>query len=229
MDIIYISDAGVQSNQCDLQQSQSSKAMTTQVLQSTMPIYLVLLCLLCNRLRGIQACPLPSNASCSECDLLRHIQLDHHAQNINLNVQLNLVMSQNSANSFAMLINSENNGDFTFYNTRLEDPVTRCIADAEEGSPCTNHVVMEGERQPLCTWNYTCDYSPHRFPQYIWKAKCDTAPPGYRPQPIYYNIPTLTVTSSSQGGCLPFQDPEAIYRWGMERVEVACSCTPTSN
>lgn len=205
--------------------------MARQFVSSS--IYVIFISLLfCNRLSNLCACPLPSNASCSECDILRHIHFSPNRQlNIDLSVELNLALSANTATKFTGSINSEDNLDFSFDSTPLADSETNCFGtDAEigSGSACTHYVEMTGDRLPTCTWNYACDYSPHRFPQYIWKAECNAAPSGYRAQPIYYDIPTLTLTSASESGCLPFQEPQAIYSWGIEKVQVACSCIPTS-
>lgn len=208
----------------------------TRQLQSAPSIYTIFLSLLfCSNLNNLCACPLPSNASCNECDVLRHIHLSPSRQlTIDLSVEINLALSANTAIEFARNINSENNEDYSFDSTPLEDSATTCYetnAEIGSGSACTNYVEMTGEddRLPTCRWNYTCDYSPHRFPQYIWRAECDTPPSGYRAQPIYYDIPILTLKPDSDSGCLPFQEPQAVYSWGLEQVQVACSCIPTSS
>lgn len=203
--------------------------MTRQLSHQTIPIYVALLFMLFSH--NLCACPLPANLSCSECEVQRYIQQSHNSQlNINITVGLNLALSQNTHYEFARFINSINNDDFSFDSTPLSGPVTTCYGnDFEAGSPCTHSIQMVGGSLPRCTWNYTCEYSPRRFPQYLWKAQCATPPQGYRAQEIFYEVPTLTLDSMTETSCLPFQGPEAVYRWDIERVPVACSCIPITN
>ena len=205
--------------------------MSRLTLQSLLPIC-VYFFLSTALLHSSAACPLPSNATCTECDVLRHERFTRNKQllHFDLTVELDLTKSVNTANKFSHEISTEEEDpDFLFASARLGDSVSSCYGTEEEastGSACTNFVNMTGPRQPGCTWNYTCDYSAHRFPQYIWKAECATAPSGYRAHPIYYEIPTLTLNPTNDSGCLHFQEPQAVYRWELEKVQVGCTCVP---
>lgn len=203
--------------------------MTSKPMSQSQSIYCTILStiLLCYKLSHILACPLPSGASCDDCHILRQIQFNSSLPlNINLTMKLDVVKSQNTITEFVRNIN--NDDSYTFQRTPLTGPVRDCYgSDPNAGSPCTDYIEMEGERRPKCTWNYTCDYSPNRIPQYLWRARCDKAPPGYREQEILYEIPTLTLTSASEHGCLPFYESHATYKWDLETVTVACACIPT--
>ncbi len=184
-------------------------------------IYLFIILLGC-RHHILQACPLPSNASCNDCQVLRYIQLDRNRElNINLTVPIDLGLSQNTANNFARVINSEQTSEDFFFEAYSLGSVASCLgSDPNAGSPCTHNFRMAGSPLPTCRWNYTCDYSPNRFPQYIWKAECM-----HSAHPIFYSIPTLTLESDGESGCLPFTRVKPVYRWGLQKVPVACSCT----
>lgn len=203
---------------------------------TTMTIYVVptLLLLLGHTAVILSACPLPVNNttttdSCHQCNVLRYVQVEQPSHiNINVTMALNLRQSENSAGQFAQKISSNQNRDYLFDSISLPGPVRGCYGseqNAKTGSPCTNFIRMDGTRLPNCMWNYTCNYSPNRFPQYIWEAQCAQAPHGYRSQEVYYRIPTL-VYSSEGSNCLPFKSPEATYTWRMQRVVVACVCVP---
>lgn len=188
--------------------------------------------LLCHKVVNLNACPLPTNitntnATCHDCNVLRYIQLEQPRQiNVNLMMAINLAESENSAGHFAQKINSDTNRDYLFDSISLPGAVRNCYGSEETastGSPCTDYIRMDGDHLPTCTWNYTCNYSPNRFPQYIWEAQCAQAPAGYRHQKVYYNIPILTY-SSAGSNCLPFKNPEATYTWGLQRIVVACAC-----
>lgn len=203
--------------------------MTRQLLQLISSIYISILCLfLYNGLDNLHACPLPANASCTECDILTYIEETQNKSTliVDLNVELNLAPIEHAITLFTHNIApGEGENGLVFDIADLPDMSTSCNTDMDSGSPCTKFVKMTPEENlPNCTWNYTCDYSPHRFPQYIWRAQCASAPEGYRAQPIYYEIPTLTLKNDTNSGCLHFQDPQAVYSWKMERVQVACTC-----
>lgn len=192
--------------------------MARSFTQST-SIYLVSLSIILLGYNNLQACPLPSNASCTECQVLRYIQLNHSRQlNVNLTVTLDLLHSQNNPNDFSDAINPDNRHDFSFEPYAVGS-VESCLgSDPNTGSPCTHNIRMEGDNLPSCQWDYTCDYSPNRFPQYLWRAQCTGAA-----QPIIYHIPTLTLESAREGDCLPFAGTQAVYRWQLEKVAVACT------
>lgn len=175
------------------------------------------------------SCPLPSNASCNDCDVLRYIQFNPSRQsNLNLSMNLNLNESENTAYNFAPKINSPENEHYTFEGTPLPNQI-RCSNSSTEGSPCSDYIKMANHSLPTntCTWNYTCDYSPRRFPQYLWTAQCAPPPTGYRAQKVYYEIPTLTFVGEEIGSeCLPFRHPEATYKWKLHEIVVACICVP---
>lgn len=188
---------------------------------SIYPVYLLLI-LFGYRPHNLQACPLPSNAPCSECQVLRYIQLDHRRQlNVNLNVTLDLALSQNTADDFHETINSAVRHDDFSFEAQHRGSAESCLgSDPNTGSPCTHDFQMTGADVPSCRWNYTCDYSPNRFPQYLWRAHCMGAA-----HPIFYKIPTLTLASENGSDCLPFTGTQTVYRWGLEMVAVACSCS----
>lgn len=182
----------------------------------------LLIFLLGYRLRTLQACPLPSNASCSECHVLRYIQLDvdNRQLNINLSVELDLVLTQNTAKNFLDTINSVvRHDDFSFEAHRKGSAKSCLDNDPYARSPCSHDIQMAGADVPTCRWNYTCEYSPNRFPQYLWRAHCAGSA-----HPIFYKIPTLTLESEGGNDCLPFTGAQTVYRWGLEKVAVACSC-----
>ena len=95
------------------------------------------------------------------------------------------------------------------------------------------HVCEEGlpehpqQLNQACSWNYTCDYNPHRFPAYVFHAHCKsnhwwhfTPPNQKRPQPcrlIYYPVPMLYNT-----GCNPVTSKKN-WEWRQEMVSVACA------
>lgn len=203
-------------------------------MQSLFISHLLTILIICSRLSNLKGCPLPQNATCSECDVLHYIQLDPDASgmlNTNITVSLNLAESENSAHEFVQSINSFDNNDYSFDSALLPGDISDCYGrNPAEGLPCTHYIRMSARNNlPMCTWNYTCNYSSHRFPQYIWEAQCDTAPLGYRYQEIFYDIPTLTVSSRGNGSnCLPFRDDDAVYRWNTERIVVACVCIQDS-
>lgn len=192
--------------------------MTIPPTQPT-SFYLLVTILLGYQLGNLQACPLPANASCSECDALRYIQLGHNNLNINLSALIDINLSLNTIIDFSHTINSVERHDFSF-RISSTGSVGDCLGDdPNAGTPCTHHLQMEGDSLPRCQWNYTCDYSPNRFPQYLWRAQCaDNA------HPIFYRIPVLTLEPGTEDGCIPFSSAHAVYRWGMEKVAVACSC-----
>lgn len=170
----------------------------------------------------LQACPLPANASCTECQLLRYIQLNRSRQlNISLNVAIDLALSQNTADNFQETINSDDRHDSISFELNQRDSVESCLLvdDPNAGSPCTHDFQKTGAGLS-CKWNYTCDYNPNRFPQYLWKAECMGSA-----HPIFYQIPTLTLENKSGSDCLPFTGTQTVYKWGLEKVAVACSCT----
>ena len=176
------------------------------------------------KLSCLHACPLPPTEVCNDCDVLNYISSSHTNQStISPTVIINLQQSINNPTDFARFIHSNDNEDFSFDATNLSP--SRCLpTQRETGTPCTQSVVMVGENHPTCTWNYTCNYSPNRFPQYIWKAQCATAPDGYRIHAINYLIPILKLESEVGADCLPFQGANTVYRWGIEEVPVACVC-----
>lgn len=199
----------------------------------TLIIYLVstMLILLGQTPVNLNACPLAANSTtnsttCHQCDVLRYLQLDRNRQiNVNLTVALNLVESENLAGEFVRDINPSQSSDYFFDSICLPGAVRNCEQSADTGSPCTHYVRMNGDHQPHCRWNYTCDYSPNRFPQYIWRANCAEAPDEYRSHEVFYEIPTLKY-NSEEPRCLPFKNPGTIYTWKMEKVAVACVCVP---
>ena len=85
------------------------------------------------------------------------------------------------------------------------------------------------QMQQACSWNYTCDYNPHRFPAYIFHARCTNThwlqynPTGFPPlkpkscRSIYYPVPVLY----SQG-CNPLTSKKN-WEWKQEMVSVACA------
>lgn len=182
-------------------------------------LFSLLIILLSYRLHNLQACPLPANASCAECDVLRYIQgLDgagHNRQlNVNLTVALDLDHSQNTAINF--IRNHTNSG---LYRINSLDSVEGCLGSNHTvGTACTHNIEMVVSSS--CRWNYTCDYSPNRFPQYLWKAECTGSA-----HPITYSVPILALETERESGCLPFAGGEAVYRWKLEEVTVACTCT----
>ena len=189
--------------------------------------------LLYHTISNLHACPLPrdtntSSAPCHQCDVLDYIENKHGQSSINLILNINLGNTRNNAVTFASHISSSSNNDYFF------DPVsssTNCVNDAAAGSPCTDRVQMVKSNQNLmCSWNYTCDYSPDRFPQYIWKAQCPRDIPGYQIHEVYYHMPVLTYTSTGSGSadCIPFKTPGATYTWSMLTVPVACTCVASS-
>ena len=200
-------------------------------------IYLVqaMFILLCHKIANLNACPLSGNNNittatpCNQCNVLRHIHMDPTRQiNVNLMVALNLGRSENSAGEFARKMSSDQNQDYFFDSISLPGMVRNCFGSeqsANTGSPCTDFIRMDGAGKPGCTWNYTCDYSPNRFPQYIWRANCAEAPDKYRSQEVFYEIPTLMYNSEGSS-CLPFINPVTTYTWTMEKVAVACVCVP---
>lgn len=80
-----------------------------------------------------------------------------------------------------------------------------------------------------CSWNYTCDYNPHRFPAYMYHAQCTNSHwfqytpssfPTVRPRPcrmIYYPVPVLY-----SRGCNPLTT-EKKWEWKQEMVSVGCA------
>ena len=185
-------------------------------------IYLMLASsiLLCYKLRNLQACPLPANASCSECQVIREIQ-GLNEPNVNLNIIINLFHALNNPNDF---IHAIERPGLMFDTSSINSSLETCLhsRDPNVGTPCTHNLQMVGDPLLTCRWNYTCDYSPNRFPQYLWRAQCpDNA------QQVFYRIPVLTVTPESEGDCLPFTNTRTVYRWEMEMVAVACTCNTT--
>ena len=175
------------------------------------------------RLVNLHACPLPPNTQCSDCEVLQYIdRLEDGQLDINLTVALNLDESRNTRETFRQHINSDNsNMDFSFdYFSPLPN-LANCNDPSGElvRSPCNHGFRMGGSRLPACTWNYTCDYSPNRFPQNIWRAEC---PP--EAHEIIYPIPVLTRNVETADGCLPFVGAEAVYTWSLAKMPVACSC-----
>ncbi len=185
----------------------------------SLSIYLVFIStiLLGFRTASLLACPLPDTATCGQCHVLNYINsLSNSQSKINLTINLDLSKSINRAIEFTQPISSGNNLDYDF------QPYGPAGCSSND-TPCTQSIHMAGSNLPNCSWNYTCDYSPNRFPQYIWMANCASAPPGYRPQEIYYLIPTLVI----EDGCLPFQRADVVYKWVQKRVPVACTCIAT--
>ena len=132
---------------------------------------------------------------------------------------MNLQLSQNNDNVVRRFLNSDNTNDDFSFETYSPASVANCFGeDPNIGTPCTHNIRMTGPA--TCRWNYTCDYSPNRFPQYIWKAECPESS-----HPIFYPVPTLTVETQGGTGCLPFTEANTVYRWGQEKVAVACACT----
>lgn len=185
------------------------------------PIYAIAILIILLGHSNLQACPLPANASCSECQLLRYIHLNHSRElNVNLTVALDLALSQNTADNFCETINSVVRHDDFSYEARATGAAESCLgSDPNAGSPCTQHIQMAGADVPSCRWSYSCDYSPNRFPQYLWRAQCTGSA-----NPIFYKVPTLTLESQRGSDCLPFTGDQAVYRWGLEKVAVACTC-----
>lgn len=190
-------------------------------------IYFASSILLCYRPYNLQACPLPANASCSECQAIRYIENGRNEPNVRLNVIVDLLRSQNALLDFTDAVNSAERHGFIFSAvSSISPPLETCLSedssrDPNIGTPCTHNLTMMGVggALPSCNWNYTCEYSVNRFPQYLWRAQCaDNA------QPIFYRIPVLTVTPESEGDCLPFTSTNTVYTWRMETVAVACSC-----
>lgn len=186
----------------------------TGLLSFLCPLFI----LLGYRLVNLHACPLPPNTQCGDCEVLQYIDgLESGELDINLTVALSLDQSRNTPDTFRQHINSDdNNMDFAFDSFSPSANLADC---SREGSPCTLGFRMGGARMPACTWNYTCNYSPNRFPQYIWRAEC--APGAHQ---IIYPIPVLTKNVETAEDCLPFVGAQAVYTWSLEEVPVACSC-----
>lgn len=189
----------------------------TGLLSFLCPLFI----LLGYRLVNLQACPLPPSIQCSACEVLQYINdLENSQLDINLTVAMNLDQSRNTPDTFRQHINSDdNNMDFSFDSFSLRPNLTGCSDRNTIGSPCNLGFRMGGGRLPACTWNYTCNYSPNRFPQYIWRAVC--APGAHE---IIYPIPVLTKNVETADDCLPFVGAQAVYAWSLEKVPVACSC-----
>ena len=85
---------------------------------------------------------------------------------------------------------------------------------------------VEKKEQPArfcCPWKYTCDYNPHRFPAYLFHARCiDSnwvgASGTARCREVFHPIPVLVTT-----GCNPLTSKRD-WTWQQEMVSVACSC-----
>lgn len=192
-------------------------------VSQSVTVLVISIILLAFKSTNLHACPLPSNASCAQCEVLNYIDnILNDQSNINLRVVLNLATSINRPIEFAESINYDND-DFFF---RVAGARNCSSDDPTNGNPCTQSINMIRPNLPQCSWSYTCDYSPNRFPQYIWKANCSAQPAGYRLQEIFYQLPTLTIESEADAGCPPFQGVNTVYRWGLERIPVACTCIP---
>lgn len=200
-------------------------------VSQSVTVFIISIILLAFESTNLRACPLPPSASCAQCEVLNYIDnILNDRSNISLRITLNLAKSINGPIEFAESINYRNdsinhrNDDFLFRVTGARN--CSSYDNSTNGNPCTQSINMTGSHLPDCSWNYTCDYSPNRFPQYIWKAKCGPQPAGYRIQEVYYQLPTLTLESEVEAGCLPFQGANTVYRWGLERIPVACTCVP---
>jgi hypothetical protein len=138
---------------------------------------------------------------------------------------MDLSASQNTATEFADDINSVERQDsapsFDIFPVP-EGAARSCLGNNTNRVPCDLRLQMptDPDTPSACRWNYTCDYSKSRFPQYLWKAQCTG-----NAHPIFYRVPVLTLQPGSETGCLPFTSDHAVYRWEIEMVPVACSCT----
>lgn len=191
----------------------------TMAILVSKSIYIVYISIIFLGLRtaSLLACPLPDMPTCGQCEVLRHINsLTNSQSKINLTVNLDLSKSINRPTQFAQDISSVKNPDYFFES----NGTAGC---SNNDTPCSQFIKMVPENSPLpiCSWIYTCDYSPNRFPQYIWRANCtDTT----TCQEVYYQIPTLTLHSEVEDDdCLPFQRADTVYTWGQEMVAVACT------
>ncbi len=185
---------------------------------------------------NLQACPLSDNASsthCHECDALHYIANTHRGDNINVILNINLGKSINRAFDFSKAITPTDSS--YYYEPMRNSSLTSCVSSVESGSACTQHIVTRGSRRPMCGpgnqcdgWNYTCNYSSNRFPQYIWEVQCPpSTSPGIKVQTVYYSMPVLIYTPNgsinTSADCTPFKNLGTLYTWSMQRVPVACT------
>ena len=179
----------------------------------------------CFTFTHLSACPLPQNASCHNCTVLQHInELLPNRLDINIMVNLNLAKAENTADKFARVVNNFPRNRDVIFDSTSSPGVSSCFGnDPSTGSPCSEYVEMSANTHIKCNWNYRCDYSANRFPQYIWRAECGQAPAGYRSQEVFYEISTLNLSSESTE-CIPFHESQVVYKWMLEKVAVACVC-----
>ena len=94
------------------------------------------------------------------------------------------------------------------------------------GSPCG----LERDVHSLYPMQYHCTYDINRIPQYLCRATCEqscnSCPPGYTREPVYYKLPILYISNGENCNNFLFST-HTTWSLALEDVATSCSCQRT--